>query len=335
MTIDNRFKRIAGVGSPVVDQVAHVSEDFLNTVAGEKGGMVLVDAKAIDNLLETLPHSPVIAPGGSAGNTTFALAQLGVPSRFIGIVGNDVPGNYYRKSFAGIGGDASRICTRNAMSTAQCLSLVTPDGERTMRTHLGAAASMDITDIKKEMFAGCRHVHVEGYLLFNRDLFVHVLQTAKSEACSISVDLASFEVVDHSKEELPGLLKKYVDIVFANEEEVQSYAGSDHPEDCLDKLAEGCETVAIKFGAAGALLHNTQETCHVSAIPVENVVDTTGAGDLWAAGFLFGHIHGYRLKQCGDLGSILGAAVVQQEGGSIPEDEWDQITQQFTRHLAA
>jgi sugar/nucleoside kinase (ribokinase family) len=258
-----------------------------------------------------------------------------VPSRFIGIVGNDTAGNYYRDTFARLGGDASRICTRDAMATAQCLSLVTPDGERTMRTHLGAAASMELDDITPDAFTGCRHVHIEGYLLFNYDLLVHVLQTAKSAGCSISLDLASFEVVNNSKERMPGLLKQYVDIVFANEEEAEAYAGSSNADDCLKKLAEGCETVAIKFGAAGALLHNTQETCRVSAIPVENVVDTTGAGDLWAAGFLFGHINGYSLKQCGEFGAVLGAAVVQQEGGSVPEDQWDLITRRFGRRFAA
>jgi sugar/nucleoside kinase (ribokinase family) len=178
-------------------------------------------------------------------------------------------------------------------------------------------------------------VHIEGYLLFNYDLLVHVLQTAKSAGCSISLDLASFEVVDNSKDRLPDMLKKYVDIVFANEEEAETYAGSNNADDCLKKLAEGCETVAIKFGAEGALLHNAQETCRVCAIPVENVVDTTGAGDLWAAGFLFGHINGYHLKQCGEFGSVLGAAVVQQEGGSIPEDQWDLITRRFGRRFAA
>jgi sugar/nucleoside kinase (ribokinase family) len=335
MTTNKILKTIAGVGSPVVDLVAHVPENFLASVAGEKGGMVLVDAQALDDLVATLPTPIVRAPGGSAGNTVFALAQLDVPALFIGMVGNDAAGNYYRDAFAGLGGDASRISVRDAMATARCLSLVTPDGERTMRTHLGAAASMALADITPATFTGCRHVHIEGYLLFNWDLLVHVLQTAKSAGCSISLDLASFEVVNSSKERLPDLLKKYVDLVFANEEEAQAFAGSSNPDDCRNKLAEGCRTVAIKFGAAGALLHNGHETCRVRAIPVENVIDTTGAGDLWAAGFLFGHIYGYSLKQCGEFGSILGAAVVQQEGGSIPDDQWDLISRRFSRRAAA
>ncbi len=320
---------IAGVGSPVVDQVAHVSEDFLDTVEGDKGGMLLVDAQPLESLLATLAHPPVREPGGSAGNTAFALAQLGMPTRFVGVVGNDSAGDYYRECFATLGGDTRCIRTRDAMSTAQCLSMVTPDGERTMRTHLGAAASMQAEDIPPEAFAGCRHVHIEGYLLFNRDLMIHVLRTAASAGCTISLDLASFEVVNDAKACLPELLDRYVDIVFANEEEAEAYAGSDNPDDCLAKLAESCSTVAVKLGARGALLHNGRETCRVSAVPVETVVDTTGAGDLWAAGFLFGHINGHSLKQCGEFGAVLGAAVVQQEGGSIPGDQWKLMTNRF------
>jgi sugar/nucleoside kinase (ribokinase family) len=335
MTTGRGSKTITGVGSPVVDQVTHVSEDFLTTVSGEKGGMVLLDAQALDDLVAILPHPTVIAPGGSAGNTTLALAKLGMSTRFLGIVGNDAAGNYYRDSFSRHGGDAHQMRIRDGMSTAKCLSMVTPDGERTMRTHLGAAASMGIADITPDAFTDCQHVHIEGYLLLNWDLLIHVLQTVTSAGSSVSLDLASFEIVDNSKEQLPDLLKKYVDIVFANEEEAEAYAGCNNPDVCLKKLAEGCETVAIKLGAAGALLCNAQETCRVSAIPVENVVDTTGAGDLWAAGFLFGHIKGHSLKQCGELGSFLGAAVIQQEGGSIPEDQWDQITYRFARRIAA
>ncbi len=329
MNAGNESDIIAGVGSPVVDQVAHVSETFLNTVEGDKGGMLLVDAPPLEALITTLPHPPVRAPGGSAGNTAFALSQLGMSTRFVGVVGNDAAGDYYRESFANLGGDASRICTRGGMSTAQCLSMVTPDGERTMRTHLGAAASMQPADIPPEAFAGCRHVHIEGYLLFNRDLMIYVLRTAASAGCTVSLDLASFEVVNDAKSCLPELLDQYVDIVFANEEEAEAYAGSDRPDDCLRKLAEGCGIVAVKLGPQGALLRNGRKTCRVSAISVEKVVDTTGAGDLWAAGFLFGHINGHSLKRCGEFGSVLGAAVVQQEGGSIPGDQWELMTSRF------
>lgn len=316
---------IAGVGSPVVDQVAQVPETFLASVGGEKGGMELVDADLLQRLLADLPQPPVRAPGGSAGNTAFALARLGMLSRFVGLIGNDAPGHYYRDMFSRIGGDAAFIRTRAGLPTAQCLSLVTPDGERTMRTHLGAAAALRPGDVTPDDFKGCGHAHIEGYLLFNPDLMVHVLQSAKAAGCSTSVDLASFEVVAAAKTELPELLERYVDIVFANEEEAAVYADSDRLEVCLAQLAGSCEIAVIKCGAEGALLRRGDETCRVPAEPVDRVVDTTGAGDLWAAGFLYGLFRGQDLARSATFGAFLGAAVVQQEGAAIPGSAWDRI----------
>lgn len=325
MRPDDKSKTIAGVGSPVVDLVARVPETFLASVGGEKGGMELVDAETLERLLNTLPQPPVRTPGGSAGNTAFALARMGMASRVLGIIGNDSAGHYYRDMFARIGGDAGLIRTHPGMPSAQCLSLVTPDGERTMRTHLGAAASLSPDDVTSDDFIGCGHAHIEGYLLFNPDLMVHVLQAAKAAKCSTSVDLASFEVVAAAKTKLPGLLETYVDIVFANEEEAAAYAGSRRLDECLTQLAACCETAVIKCGPDGALLQNGQGTCRVSAVPVARVLDTTGAGDLWAAGFLYGLLNGHDLAQCGAFGSYLDAAVVQQEGATIPGPEWDRI----------
>lgn len=316
---------IAGVGSPVVDQVAQVPNDFLDAVEGEKGGMELVDAETLDVILENLSEPPVLAPGGSAGNTIFALARMGLSTRFLGVTGKDEAGQYYRDSFVRAGGDAGNIKKRKDLPTARCLSLVTPDGERTMRTHLGAAASLNVADISADDFKGCNHVHIEGYLLFDPALITHVLKEVKKAGCSTSVDLASFEVVASAGERLSRLLEKYVDIVFANEEEAETFAGSNDPNLCLERLLDPCDTAVIKYGAKGAVLCDSQDRCSVSAVPVEKVLDTTGAGDFWAAGFLFGMQNGYSLEQCGQCGSLLGAAVIQQEGAIIPESEWNRL----------
>ncbi|MDJ0622342.1 MAG: adenosine kinase [Desulfocapsaceae bacterium] len=320
---------IAGVGSPVVDQVAQVPNSFLETIHGEKGGMELVDEEELAILLASLPKSPISSPGGSAGNTIFALARLGLSTRFIGVVGDDVPGKYYRDAFVMRGGDSSRMLTRKTMPTAQCLSLVTPDGERTMRTHLGAAASLAIEDISSKDFSGCNHVHLEGYLLFNQELMRHILKEAKGSGCTVSIDLASFEVVHAAGQLLPELLDEYVDMVFANEEEAEAFAGTDNPETCLAELSKYADLVAIKYGAEGAVIHRGEETCRVAAVPVREVVDTTGAGDMWAAGFLFGLGNGKPLEQCGNFGSMLGAAVVQQQGTDIPEVQWNLVLEQL------
>lgn len=316
---------MVGVGSPVVDMVAQVPEAFLSRAGGAKGGMELVDAETLTHLQAALPDAAVRTPGGSAGNTAFAMARLGIPSRFLGTVGADPSGAFYREAFEALGGCGRAIRTHRKLPTALCLSLVTPDGERTMRTHLGAAASLDPSEITAEDFKGYGHAHVEGYLLFNPDLMRGVLEAAKQAGCRISVDLASFEVVHASREVLPELLEAYVDIVFANEEEATAFAGSNDPVQCLEALHAHCPTAAVKLGAEGVLLRNGGEACAVPAVPVARTVDTTGAGDLWAAGFLYGLLKGRKLTDCGRLGAVLGAAVVTRQGAALPDAEWRRL----------
>lgn len=322
---------VAGVGSPVVDQVVQVSHEFLHSLEGEKGGMELIEEEELAELLASLPEPPVSAAGGSAGNTTFALARMGCASRFFGVIGDDVAGKYYQDAFIKAGGDGSTFQVRPNMPTAQCVSLVTPDGERTMRTHLGAALTLAIGDIVLADFKGCDHVHVEGYLLFNEALMRHVLETAKKAGCSTSVDLASFEVVNATKGHLRELLDTYVDVVFANEEEAEAFAGTADRQKCMAGLAGCCQTAAIKYGADGAEVQWGTECCTIPAVAVENVVDTTGAGDMWAAGFLYGRGSGKSPAQCGYYGSLLGATVVQHQGASIPEAEWQLLLEQIYR----
>ena len=314
-----------GVGSPVVDRIARVPEVFLETAGGEKGGMELVDAETLDRLLASVPEPPLRAPGGSAGNTAFAMARLGMASRFLGAVGVDAEGAYYRNAFRDIGGDIAAFRTRDDLPTARCLSLVTPDGERTMRTHLGAAMTLAPDEVSPADFAGCAHAHIEGYLLFNPDLMRRVLAAAKGAGCPVSVDLASFEVVEASRTTLPELLAEFVDIVFANEEEAEAFAGNSDPAVGLEALGKFCDTVAVKLGADGALLRRGTETVRVPAVPVDAVVDTTGAGDFWAAGFLYGLLNGFDLGKSGDCGAALGAAAVTLEGTTLPEADWNRL----------
>jgi len=325
MKVNNDEKPVICVGSPVVDQVVHVQESFLARISGEKGGMELVDASTFSNLLEELPERPSYTPGGSAGNTSFALARLGMASRFLGALGDDHAGTFFREQLIQAGGDDTVIRVLPDLPTAQCLSLVTPDAERTMRTHLGAAMSFATEHVTKKDFTGCRHAHIEGYMLFNPDLMLATLKAAKTAGCTISIDLASFEVVHASRTILHELLAEYVDVVFANEEEAEAFAGSSDPEKGLEALAGLCRTAAVKIGEKGALLCHEGECCHIPAVPVQKVVDTTGAGDFWAAGFLFGQLSGCTLQQSGGLGAVLGGTVVACEGTALPDKQWQEL----------
>ena len=316
---------LIGIGSPIVDVIALVEESFVAQIDGDKGGMVLVDAPTITSLITSLPKAAIAAPGGSAGNTLFALARMGVSTSFLGKTGNCVEGDFYRESFSKLGGDSSRFKI-GEVPNGRCLSLVTPDGERTMRTDLGAAMTLAPEEISVSDFAGCVHAHIEGYLLFNEALMRRVLESAKEAGCTISLDLASFEVVNASKSILPDLLRDYVDIVFANEEEGSAYTGieGDYAAIAL-QFAELCEIVAVKVGAHGSYIAHAGIVEKIEPIHAAHVIDTTGAGDLWAAGFLYGWSQERPIAKCAELGSILGAAVVQEQGSVLPENVWQDI----------
>lgn len=323
------MKTIIGVGSPIVDSIAMIDEDFLNRVEGDKGGMVLVDGSIIDELVSQLPEPPSSAPGGSAGNTLFALARLGADAKFLGKLGHCARGQFYRERFAKLGGDDSRFKT-GTRANGHCLSLVTPDGERTMRTDLGAAMTLAPEEISAADFEGCDHAHIEGYLLFNEALMQRVLKSAKEAGCRISLDLASFEVVGAAKDSLPMILENYVDLVFANEEEGEAFTGIRGDYVAMTRrLGEFCEIAAVKVGPKGSYVARGGEVQAIAPVTVERVVDTTGAGDLWAAGFLYGLTRGKSLADCAALGSVLGAAVVQERGSELPEIVWEGILREL------
>ena len=321
----NTSFELVGVGNPIIDVLAQVPDSFLDQVGGQKGGMVLTDAASIEKWMALLPEPFVEAPGGSAGNTIFAAARLGTKTTFIGKTGNDAGGTFYRQRLKALGGDDSRFKTGN-IPNGRCLSLITPDSERTMRTDLGAAATLDPAEITPADFVGCSHAHVEGYLLFNPDLMIAVLRAAKEANCTVSVDLASFEVVNAAGDALPDLLRQYVDMVFANEDEARAFHGaSAQPEQLALGLARHCPVGVVKAGAEGAWLARGQEVYHAPALAGIVPVDTTGAGDFWAAGFLAGWLKGKPLPVCAKWGARLGAEVVQVVGAELPDQTWETI----------
>ncbi len=325
--------RVIGVGSPIVDRLALVDETFLATAGGHKGGMQLVDTDCMENLLKQLPGKTQIAPGGSAANTLFALARLKMSAALLGKLGDDEEGRYYRRSFEQLGGDGSRLKTCAVSATARCLSMVTPDSERTMRTDLGAAAAFAPDDLCADDFRDCRHAHVEGYLLFNPDLALAVLDAAKSAGCTISLDLGAFEVVNGAVQILPQLLDRYVDVVLANEDEAAAFCGRRDPLAGLDALSGHCAMAVVKCGAEGALIREKGKTYEVPAHYVDHVKDTTGAGDFWAAGFLYGLMNDCEMDACGHLGALLGATVVRHLGADLPSEAWDSIREDFKHYL--
>jgi len=317
--LSENVKRVIGVGSPIVDLLAEIPEAHLLVVGGEKGGMELVDHAAMLGHIEALPSATRTAPGGSAANTIFAMAQFDHPSAFLGKLGEDDHAALYHHEFARRGGDTSRFKRNHGAPTAVCLSFITPDSQRTMRTFLGAAATLEPGEVSADDFRGHGHAHIEGYLAFNRGLLIAVLEAAKQAGCTISFSLGSFEVVNAAKDILPDLLERYVDMVFANEDEAEAFSGHADLERGLEALAAYCETAAITLGSEGALVRHAGQTHRAEPVLADNVVDTTGAGDLWAAGFLLGHLNGHPLELSARFGAILGSLAVQRIGASLDD----------------
>jgi len=340
---------LIGVGSPIMDLLAHVDDGFLREyVAGEKGGMVLVDDANIATLVGKLPPVATV-PGGAAANTTLAAATLGLRTAFLGKVGADTTAAHYLANFREHGAETRRFKQHATLPNARCLSLVTPDGQRTMRTHLGAAMTLSPEEISPEDFAGTRHAHIEGYLLFNRALADAVLTSARAAGCTISLDLASFEVVNAARDWIFAQLEQGIDIVFANEDEARALFATDSVraaalssdasptglaqnngvcdpyEDLARAIARFGGIAAVKIGAEGAWVAQGDALHRVAPAPVTQVVDTTGAGDAWAGGFLYAHLRGATLDVAGALGSLLGAEAVQCLGAAIPANRWAGI----------
>ena len=322
---------LIGAGSPIMDLLARVPDDFLTKhVRGAKGGMELVDADEMHRLVSQLHASPVRAPGGSAANTTISAARLGLRTRFLGKIGNDETADTYHQNFLDHGVDGSCF-KRGDLPNGRCLSLITPDGQRTLRTCLGAAVTLSPEEITVEDFSSSRHAHIEGYLMFNPALAIAVVDCARAAGCSISIDLSSFEVVNVARDWLLRQIDQGINIIFANEDEIRAlYQTTSTDYEALAKRlsaqGRGC-LAAVKMGKDGAWIARGREVHRILPVTASQLVDTTGAGDAWAAGFLYGYLRGWTLPASGALGSILGSECVQHVGPAIPESHWPQIKQ--------
>jgi sugar/nucleoside kinase (ribokinase family) len=317
---------LVGIGSPIMDLLAPVHDTFLSHVPGEKGGMVLVDSDEMHQILQKLERDPAHSTGGSAANVTFNATRLGLRTTFLGKLGNDEFARRYREQFAAVGVDASRF-KHGDKPNARCLALVTPDAQRTMRTDLGAAMTLAPHELSAADFAGCRHAHIEGYLVFNQALADAALAGARSAGCSVSLDLSSFEVVGASRDWLFSQFKRGIDIVFANEDEIRAlFPGSKVGYEALaQELARHGVTAAVKVGKDGAWIAQDKELYRIEPLHIPNVVDTNGAGDAWASGFLYGYLRGWPLPAAGRLASHMGGETVRHMGPIIPASHWADV----------
>lgn len=321
--INPQTKKVVGVGSALIDILAQEDDTFLQRINGLKGGMTYVDKTFIDQTVDIMRTPPKIVPGGSACNTLVGIGRLGGTAHFVGKCGNGSMGKLFRDDLKKQG--VSSLLFSSDTNTGRVLSIVTPDAQRSMFTFLGASAEAQPDEFGADCFDGAAIVHIEGYLLFNRELIKAVLESARQAGALISLDLASFNVVQEAKDILYDLVSEYVNILLANEDEAHAYTGEKDDQTALEKLSQNVDLAVLKLGARGSMIAYKGQTLTVKAKDGCRVIDTTGAGDLWASGFLFGLVHRMPLLQSAELASLCGYEVCQTMGACIPDDRWMEI----------
>ncbi|MBI9083919.1 MAG: adenosine kinase [Desulfobacterales bacterium] len=318
---------VVGVGSALVDILVHEEDAFLQRIGAIKGGMTYVDKDHIDHVLTLTASKPQIVPGGSACNTAVGVGKLGGQARFVGKSGSGDMGRFLE---AGLRGNhVDPVLFKSPSPTGRVLSVITPDAQRSMLTFLGAAAEALPEEVASGCLDGAAIVHIEGYLLFNPALIRSALTVAKAVGALISLDLASYNVVEASREMLDDLVDDFVDILIANEDEARAFTGHSDEEKAIAALGQRADIAVLKVGPRGSYVAASGKVCRVSPLGPGTAVDTTGAGDLWASGFLFGLVSGYPLERCGELGSACGYEVCQVVGAAIPEEGWARIRRDF------
>jgi sugar/nucleoside kinase (ribokinase family) len=317
------MKRILGIGNALVDVMTQIDNDkVLNDFELPKGSMQLVDhGKSLLIKSGTDRFRKSLASGGSAANTIHGLAMLGAETGFIGSIGKDETGDFFEKDMKSAG--VNTILIRRDTVTGTAVALISPDSERTFATHLGAATELEAGDLKKDHFKGYDFLYLEGYLIFNKALVETACRMAKENKMKVALDLASYNVVEFKLQDFRDIVEKYVDIVFANEEEARAYTGK-NPEEALNTLSELCEIAVVKTGSEGSLIKRGDEILKIGTIKVD-LHDTTGAGDLYASGFLYGYSMDYSLEVCGLFGSILAGNVIELIGAKMPDKKWGLI----------
>ncbi len=319
------IKRVIGIGNALTDMLVNLSNDaVLTEYQLAKGSMSLVDSQlqtAVSKSVAGCPYS--LSLGGSAGNTIRAMARLGCDVAFIGKVGEDNTGEFYEQALRNIGVEPYML--RSEERSGKCVALVSPDGERTFVTHLGAAADLHAGDIDGAIFDDYDCLYVEGYLVQDHDLIRSTVEKAKHHGLKVAIDLASFNVVEENCDFLRDIVEKYVDILFANEDEARAFTGEQEPLNALNAISRMCELAVVKIGMKGALIKRGDEVVHVGIMAAAKRVDTTGAGDFYAAGFMAGLCEGLSLRQCGTIGAITAGKVIEVVGTTFGEDAWREI----------
>ena len=318
----NKTVDLIGLGNAIVDIIVNIEDEFLEINNLDKGTMNLINSDESQRLLENCKVIKQIS-GGSSANTVVCLAELSNDVQFIGRVKNDQFGNFFSEDIKQSKTIFNTPPTIEGASTAHSIILITPDAQRTMCTYLGASIEFEPKDIDFNELKDSKYLYLEGYLWDSelaKNAFLKAAQIAKQSNTKIILSLSDSFCVDRHRESFLDLIDNYVDIVFCNESEILSLFKKDNLANCKVDLSSLCELVVVTLGKNGSLIINKNTIKVIKSISKGKIIDTTGAGDIYAGGFIHGLIKNYSLKKCGKIGSICAGQIITQLGSRSNKD---------------
>ena len=321
MASDARFPSstnldVVGIGNAIVDVLVQTDDAFLQKHGLQKGGMALIDEPQAEALYKA--SGPGLeTSGGSVANTMVGIAQLGGRAGFIGRVRNDQLGEIFSHDIRAVGARFETPAATSGATTARCLIYVTPDAERTMCTFLGASTQLEPEDLDLSMVRETKVLYLEGYLWDSpaaKRAFIAAAEACREAGGQVALSLSDGFCVDRHRESFLDLVNGHVDVLFANEVEIKSLYETDDFETALEKVAGCCSVIAITRGGEGSVVLSGDQRWNIGIFGLGDLVDTTGAGDLYAGGFLHGYTQGDSLERCGQLGALCAGQIVTQLG---------------------
>jgi len=307
---------VVAIGNAIVDVLSFAPDSFIEAQDMRKGSMQLIDEARAESLYAAIGQAVEVS-GGSAANTLAGMADLGSKTAFIGKVNTDELGRIFRHDMNSIGVEFKTPDATNGVVTARCLIVVTPDGQRTMNTFLGAAGEIHVEDVDAKLIADAKVFYGEGYmwdLEVTKKALRHAFDTAKKAGSKVAFTLSDLFCVERSRQDFLDMIRDDFDILFCNHDEAQALYPEKSFEEVLNTLQGQCEVIAVTCGSKGSIILTKGAQIKVDPIWVTEVVDTTGAGDLYAAGFLYGYTKGLPLNECGRLGSACASDIITHLG---------------------
>eukprot|EP01080_Neovahlkampfia_damariscottae_P007668 gene7668-12134_t len=327
--------KILGLAQPILDKIFFVVEENLQQLnILKKGGSKLYTnyeefAKFEKSVLSIQPEYS-LCPGGSCSNTMKGVSLLGVASGIIGKIGSDETGDLYLDSMKKRGVFADYL-SKSKTHCGECICLITPDGERTMNTYLGASQEMCVEDLNEEHFSDIKLLHIEGYQIYFPKLMKEAMKIAKKQNSIITYDLGSFQIVNTFKPLIDEILTEYVDIVFCNEEELAAFNKDQDMYQNLNSLASKCKIAVATLGKRGCMIQTGDKVYKCPANILKQKVNTIGAGDLFISGFLYGLVSGYSIDECGIIGCVTGSEACRYEGAEIPIEKSKDLQEKIQK----